>query len=61
VRRKNMKKTLILSIIIAVMVPYLPFWRFGSIAEPIGVSLAAGIATFVILYPELRKEKENND
>ena len=56
-----MKKTLILSIIIAVMVPYLPFWRFGSIAEPKGVSLAAGIATFVILYPELRKEKENND
>lgn len=56
-----MRKSLILSTIIATMVPYLPFWQFDSIAEPIGVSLAAGIATFVILYPELRKEKENND
>lgn len=56
-----MKKSLILSTIIAAMVPYLPFWRFGSVAEPIGVSLAAGIAAFVILYPEFKKGKENND
>lgn len=47
-----MRKSLILSTIIAVMIPYLPFWRFDSIADPIIVSLAAGITTFIILYPD---------
>lgn len=49
---KGMRKSLILSTIIAAMVPYLPFWRFDSIADPIIVSLAAGITTFAILYPD---------
>lgn len=47
-----MRKSLILSTIIAAMIPYLPFWRFDNIADSIIVSLTAGITTFIILYPD---------
>ena len=47
-----MVKALILSALIGGMSPYLPFWRFDSVSQPVAVAIAMFILSFVVIYPD---------
>ena len=47
-----MEKALILSALIGGMSPYLPFWRFDSVSQPVAVAIAMFILSFVVIYPD---------
>lgn len=47
-----MAKALILSALIGIMSPYLPFWRFDSVSQPVAVAIAMFILSFVVIYPD---------
>lgn len=47
-----MKKSLILSILLAGMTPNLPFWRFDSEVQPFFVAAVTFMIAFVNIYPD---------
>lgn len=56
-----MVKALILSALIGGMSPYLPFWRFDSVSQPVAVAIAMFVLSFVVIYPdEIKKAEEIN-
>lgn len=47
-----MAKALILSALIGGMSPYLPFWRFDSVSQPVAVAIVIFTLSFVVIYPD---------
>jgi len=47
-----MAKALILSALIGGMSPYLPFWRFDSVSQPVAVAIVIFALSFVAIYPD---------
>lgn len=58
-----MAKALILSALIGGMSPYLPFWRFDSVSQPVAVAIVMFVLTFAVIYTdEIKKtEEKKND
>lgn len=47
-----MVKALILSALIGGMSPYLPFWRFDSVSQPVAVAIVMFALSFMVIYPD---------